>query len=154
MKKISILFVCLGNICRSPMAEMIMRHLVHQKELSDVIHIESAGTAGWHQGETMHCGTQDILERNLIPILPFKSQKITKNALEKFDFIAVMDSQNLHDVETFLGEKNERIFLLTDFCDDADKVPDPWYDGRFDRVYDIITQCCTNWLEQIIQKYF
>ena len=62
MQEFSVLFVCLGNICRSPMAEFIFKHKLQQAGLSELVNVDSAGTAGWHSGEGMHCGTADMLE--------------------------------------------------------------------------------------------
>ena len=149
MKNISILFICLGNICRSPMAEMIMRHLTENAGLQDKIQVASAGTASWHRGESMHCATQDVLQKHNIKISPFTARAIADDALQHFDYIAVMDNQNLSDVEKILGKNPQRIFKLTNFISDTDFVPDPWYDGRFEEVYDIIYRSCVAWLDSL-----
>ena len=76
MQPINILFVCLGNICRSPMAEYLMREKIKQAHLQDKIFTASAGTSGWHDGEGMHCGTADILDQHKIASTDFVSRKV------------------------------------------------------------------------------
>ena len=76
MQPINILFVCLGNICRSPMAEYLMREKIKQAHLQDKIFTASAGTSGWHDGESMHCGTADILDQHKIASNDFVSRKV------------------------------------------------------------------------------
>lgn len=149
MKKIKILFVCLGNICRSPMAEFVMRDLIAKANLSDAIATASCGTSGWHNGEDMHTGTKRILQEQGIDTQGFVSSRLPENALLHYDYIAVMDDNNLIDTEKKLGRNPQRIFKLTDFVEDFDFVPDPWYSGNFDECFKIIQKCCQNWLEII-----
>ncbi|MBR7002037.1 MAG: low molecular weight phosphotyrosine protein phosphatase [Neisseriaceae bacterium] len=149
MKKIHLLFVCLGNICRSPMAEFVMRDLIAKAQLSDKISTASCGTSGWHDGEDMHTGTKRILQEQGIDTQGFVSSRLPENALLQYDYIAVMDDNNLRDVERRLGRNSQRIFKLTDFCEDFDFVPDPWYTGNFEECFEIIYLCCENWLSLI-----
>ncbi|MBR3482762.1 MAG: low molecular weight phosphotyrosine protein phosphatase [Neisseriaceae bacterium] len=149
MKKINLLFVCLGNICRSPMAEFVMRDLIVKAHLSDKIATASCGTSGWHDGEYMHQGTQRLLREHDIKPQPFVSSRLPENALSLFDYIAVMDDNNLRDVEHLLGHNPQRIFKLTDFTENFDFVPDPWYSGNFEECFEIIENCCQNWLKQL-----
>ncbi|MBR5939719.1 MAG: low molecular weight phosphotyrosine protein phosphatase [Neisseriaceae bacterium] len=153
MKKINLLFVCLGNICRSPMAEFVMRDLVFKAHLSDTISTASCGTSGWHDGEYMHKGTQRLLQQHHITPQPFVSSRLSENALSQYDYIAVMDDNNLRDVERILGRNPQRIFKLTDFIDDFDFVPDPWYSGNFEECFDIIYRCCEKWLKVIKKSH-
>lgn len=150
MKKIRILFVCLGNICRSPMAEFVMRHLIEKNQLSNYIKVDSAGTSGWHDGENMHSSTYQMLKQHGIDCENFVSKRLPENALQTYDYIAVMDDNNLYDVKQYLEcDDVQRIFKLTDFCEDFDFVPDPWYTGNFSQTYKIINQCCLKWLEKL-----
>ncbi len=151
MKKIKILFVCLGNICRSPMAEFVMRHLVEQNLLSDYIDVDSAGTSGWHDGENMHRSSYQMLKQHGIDCKNFVSKRLPENALQNYDYVAVMDDSNLSDVYQCLGYDSQRIFKLTDFCEDFDFVPDPWYTGNFFQTYHIINECCLNWIRKLKQ---
>ena len=99
MKKI--LFVCLGNICRSPMAEYILRDMAQKRGIA--VNVASAGTSGWHDGEYMHCGTAEILDGLSIESRDFRSRKMPVDALQYYDYVIVMDDSNLRDVQAALG---------------------------------------------------
>ncbi|MDO5687344.1 MAG: low molecular weight protein-tyrosine-phosphatase [Neisseria sp.] len=152
MKKIHILFVCLGNICRSPIAEVLMRDLIAQVGMSERITTDSAGTSGWHDGKGMHCGSAETLEVNGIDPGRFISKRLPENALNTYDYIVVMDDDNLHEVEQRFGRHPRRIFKLTDFSREYDHVPDPYYTRRFQHSYDIIAQSCRAWLPELIKE--
>ena len=140
MKKI--LFVCLGNICRSPMAEYIFNDTAAKNGIR--AHAESAGTSGWHNGEYMHCGTAEILDGMGIDSHTFTSRKIKSADLAAYDYIIVMDDSNLADVEKLFGRQPEKIFKITDLAPSCgyDHVPDPWYTGNFKETRNILTVCC------------
>src|SRR5579859_5656432 len=90
--------VCMGNICRSPMAEGVFKHLVHEAGLDGQIEVDSAGTTGYHEGERPHRGTLGVLAQNNIPYDGFARQ-ITRADLKSFDYVVVMDDENLADVK-------------------------------------------------------
>ena len=141
MKKI--LFICLGNICRSPMAEYIFRNMAAQRGIA--VQTASAGTSGWHDGEGMHCGTADVLDGLGIASQDFISRKIKKSDLNDYDYLIVMDDSNLRDVEKLFGRQPEKIFKITDLLPQGsgyDHVPDPWYTGNFNETRAILTVCC------------
>ena len=141
MKKI--LFVCLGNICRSPMAEYILRDMAQKRGIA--VNVASAGTSGWHDGEYMHCGTAEILDGLSIESRDFRSRKIPADALQYYDYVIVMDDSNLRDVEKLFGRQPEKIFKITDLLPASsryDHVPDPWYTGNFNETRAILTACC------------
>ena len=121
MKKI--LFVCLGNICRSPMAEYILRDMAQKRGIA--VNVASAGTSGWHDGEYMHCSTAEILDGLSIESRDFRSRKIPADALQYYDYVIVMDDSNLRDVQAALGRyyakrtaasNAMRIIWLNDVC--------------------------------------
>ena len=119
-----ILFVCLGNICRSPMAEYIAKDYVKKNNLNN-IEIKSRGTASYHEGEFMHKGTHTILEKYNIDHLDFKSKQITKNDYIESDFIFVMDDSNYDEIISRFGY-NEKVIKITNFCTlGYSYVPDP-----------------------------
>ncbi len=93
MQPIKILFVCLGNICRSPMAEYVMREKIKQAHLQHKILTASAGTSGWHDGEGMHCGTADILDQHKIASNDFVSRKVRSKDWADFDYLIAMDNE-------------------------------------------------------------
>lgn len=147
----TILFVCLGNICRSPMAEFVMKNLLTKAHLADKFKVLSAGTSGEHNGEGMHYGTKKILQNLNIPSSPFQSQKLTQKLCDEADYIITMDNSNFNNVaKTFTNTQN-KLIKLTSFAKELgyDEVPDPWYSGNFNETYAIISQACVNLLKQL-----
>lgn len=140
MKKVC--FVCLGNICRSTMAEFVMKSL----DDNAVIHVESRGTFNWEHGNPIHSGTKKILKKYHIDYSKHKtSQQITKDDLHQFDYIIGMDSDNVADLlDLSNGQWDDKIHLFIE-----GGVPDPWYTGDFEETYSLVTKGCQNWLEQI-----
>ena len=153
MQTFSVLFVCLGNICRSPMAEFIFKHKLQQAGLSKWVNVDSAGTAGWHSGEGMHCGTADMLELHNIASNCFRSRQIRKQDLANFDYIIAMDDSNLEDLERSFGKHPQQIFKITQLCPDLEKdhIPDPWYTHNFDETYRLLDRCCDALLQKVKQ---
>ena len=141
MKKI--LFICLGNICRSPMAEYLFRSMAAERGIP--VHTASAGTSGWHDGEGMHCGTADVLDGLGIASHDFVSRKLKASDVRDYDYLIVMDDSNLRDVEKLFGRQPEKIFKITDLLPKGSgyhHVPDPWYTGNFNETRAILTACC------------
>jgi protein-tyrosine phosphatase len=139
---IRVLFVCLGNICRSPMAEGVLRHLVQQEGLADQFHIESVGTGTWHIGEPPHAGTQRELNAHGIDLGDKRARQVTASDIDRADYIVAMDRSNVRDLERFArdGALEDKTYLLLDFASASNvrDVPDPYYEGRFDRVYELV----------------
>lgn len=148
---INILFVCLGNICCSPMAEFVMRDKIKRAGLQDAIKTSSAGTSGWHRGENMHCGTADILDLHKIDSTGFRSKKVQSENWQFFDYLLAMDDLNLYDLEIMFGYHPEKLFKITDLCPDLgyDYIPDPWYNKNFAQTYQLLDQCCDVLLNKI-----
>lgn len=132
-------FVCLGNICRSPMAEFVMKAIAEGKDYS----IESRGTSDWEHGNPIHQGTQSILKSYQIPYSDTKrSMPFTVADFDRYDYIIGMDKQNVQDLRALSnGQYDEKIHL---FCDGG--VPDPWYTGDFEETYGLVTRGCQKWL--------
>ena len=115
---VRVLFVCLGNICRSPMAEAIFRDFVVKEGLEEKIVIDSAGTGDWHIGHPPHKGTQKILKENEVSFEGIKARQVEKEDLTKFDYIIAMDNKNIADLKSF-GKTGGYIGRLSDFVPDG-----------------------------------
>ena len=143
-----ILFVCLGNICRSPTAEGVMRHLLRERGLEDEVEVESAGTGAWHVGSPPDDRATDAA-RNRGIALEGAARQVRPEDFEQFDLIVAMDRQNLRDLLDLApdDEARAKVRLL---LDDAD-VPDPYYGGGrgFDEVLDLVEEACEQLLDEV-----
>jgi protein-tyrosine phosphatase len=151
---IQVLFVCLGNICRSPMAEGVFQQMVNEAGLADKIAVDSAGTGSWHVGETAHRGTQQILKQYGIPYNG-RARQISSADMQRDDtYIVAMDSDNLHELERRFG-RHQRLYRLLDFAAETDEenVPDPYYSGNFEYVYQLVKDGCQGLLKEIRQEH-
>ncbi|WP_251713110.1 low molecular weight protein-tyrosine-phosphatase [Lactococcus ileimucosae] len=137
-----IVFVCLGNICRSPMAEFVMKDLA--EKAGKTYEIESRATSSWEHGNPIHPGTRAILKAYDIKFDEEKgSQQITPEDFQYFDQIIAMDASNKRDLEKMApaGQKNKIKMLL------EKSVPDPWYTGDFEETYALVKEGCLKILE-------
>lgn len=147
MKKI--LFVCYGNICRSPMAEFVMKHLVRQAGLADKIIVESAGTDP-SVGTPMSDGTRQQLIKHNIPIARKTSAQFTVDEYRTFDYIVGMDHHNVFEMRRITeGDPENKIYLLLRFAGEDRSVADPWYTDDYAVTYDDVLKGCTALLEVV-----
>ncbi len=151
---IRVLFVCLGNICRSPMAEAVFAHKVRAAGLEDNIDVDSAATGDWNLGNAPHRGTRAVLERAGIDGYTHAARLITPRDLETFDYIITMDNQNLADVRA-MGPARAVVRPFLEYAPNADEteVPDPYYDGGFEGVYELINAAADGLLQAIRQEH-
>ena len=156
MDSTAVLFVCLGNICRSPLAEGIFRARVNERNLSSQFSIDSCGTGGWHAGEPPHAGSIAIAEERGISIAHQRSRKLQRSDFEKYDWIIAMDASNEQHIREAAPSNfpQNRIVRLLDFAPDTQisDVPDPYYVGGFDTVFDLIDSGCQGFLESLQQE--
>lgn len=147
---VKVLFVCLGNICRSPMAEAIMRDLVEKEGLSEKISVDSAGTGSWHIGEPPHKGTVKKLAEYNVSTEGLVARLFSKKDFEEYDYIVGMDESNIRNISRITGQPDDpKVIRLLDLTDAKKDVPDPYYTGDFQETYDLVSEGCRVLLEKI-----
>lgn len=151
---LSVLFVCLGNICRSPLAEGVFLHLAAEAGIHGDLVVDSAGTGAWHVGERPDPRSLEVAARNGIE-LPGRARRVTEDDFSRFDRIVAMDRANLRDLESLRPDGAPAVLeLLRDHDPEPGdgEVPDPYYGGDdgFDRVYDMVRRSCEVLLEDLL----
>ena len=151
MKKI--LFICHGNICRSPMAEMIMKHLVRERELEGQFSIASAATSTEEIGNPVYPPARAELARQGIPVEKRGARQLTRRDYADYDLLIGMDNANIRNMHRMLGGDPEgKIHRLMDFTARPGEVSDPWYSDRFDIAYRDIREGCEKLLAWVLEK--
>lgn len=161
---IRVLFVCLGNICRSPMAEAVFRHKVKEAGLENRIEVDSAGTGDWHIGHAPHEGTRKLLDNKRIPWEGMKARQVNGDDFRQFDYIVAMDDSNVSNLRRIGsaagrassgrepgGVSAPQVCRLLDLVPEQPlrDVPDPYYTGNFEEVYELVAAGCDALLERI-----
>lgn len=150
--RIRVLFVCLGNICRSPLAEGVFRHLVSRAGLADRFEIDSAGTSGYHIGDPPDPRTTRVAAARGVP-LTSRARQIGRADLDGFDYVIVMDAENLSAVRRLATRSAAEVRMLREFDPEAEDpdVPDPYFGGErgFETVHDIVEAGCVGLLQHI-----
>ncbi len=152
-----ILFICLGNICRSPTAEGILRRLVRERELEHRFEIDSAGTGDWHIGCPPDPRAQHASLQRGIDISSLRARQVSAADLARFDSVIAMDLNNLQQLKKLAPvSHHHKIRLLLDYTDTPDhrEVPDPYYGGNhgFDRMIDLLEDACDHLLSSLVEE--
>ena len=140
---IKVLFVCHGNICRSPMAEFLLKDLVTQQSIAHQFHIQSAATSTeeiWNGiGNPVHEGTRKQLQKHGISCEGKRAVQVKKSDYGEYDYLICMDNMNLRNLARICGpDKDNKVYRLLDFTDEKRDVADPWYTGNFEKTYEDI----------------
>lgn len=150
---IKVLFICHGNICRSPMSESVMTHLVAQRNLSSQFQIASAATSREEIGNPPHYGTVHKLREEGIPLIPHRAVQMTKKDYEEYDYLIGMDDWNIKNMMRITGgDPAQKIYKLLEFSGNSRDIADPWYTGNFDVTYNDILEGCEAFLNHCLKS--
>lgn len=156
---VNVLFVCLGNICRSPMAEGLFLHHLEAAGLSDQVRVDSAGTGGWHVGEPADRRMQQTAKSHGVH-LPSRARKVRFSDFTEFDYILAMDRSNYRDLQELVSQTPDataEVILMRHFDEKAPdaEVPDPYYGGAqgFEDVYQMLDRSTLKFMEYIREQH-
>lgn len=148
-----ILFICLGNICRSPMAEYVFKDMIEKRKIQNQFIINSAATNSEEIGNGMHYGTRRKLDEVGIKYDKHIAKKMTAEDYKNYDYLIGMEESNIRNILRIVKNDNEnKIFRLLDFSNNPRDIADPWYTGNFDKTYDDILEGCKGLLDHILNN--
>ncbi len=156
---VSVLFVCMGNICRSPLAEGLFREHVTKADLTERIRVDSAGTHAYHIGSPPDPRSIEIARQHRIDLTWQRARRVHPEDFVQFDYLLAMDQQNIADLQAICPspEWHHKIQLLLDYAPHLpdDEIPDPYYGGitGFSRVFDLIDEACIGLLQQLRRQH-
>lgn len=146
-----ILFICHGNICRSPMAEAVFRHMLEERGLGERFAVDSAAVSAEEIGNPVYPEANRTLVAHGLPASNHHAWQLTRADYDRYDFFIGMDQENIYRMrQIFGGDSQHKVGLLLAYTEHPREVEDPWYTGRFDRVFDLITQGCQALLEALL----
>ena len=150
---IKILFVCHGNICRSPMAEFVLKDIVEQEGCAADFVIDSAATSTEEIGNGIHYGTRRILQEKGIPCTGHRAVQMTKADYEKYDYLIGMDEANVRNMQRIAGGDREgKIHMLLEVAGKSRAIADPWYTGDFETTYEDVKEGCEAFYTYLSQQ--
>ena len=157
-KKVKVLFVCMGNICRSPTAHGVFRQLVIDENLTDIIEIDSAGTHAYHVGNPPDSRAQQTARSRGIDLSDLTARQARSDDFHEFDYVLAMDSDNYHGLRAICPNgMEERLYMFLDFAPTikSREVPDPYYggDSGFEKVFDMVDEASRGLLDDIKSKH-
>ena len=152
-RKIKVLAVCHGNICRSTMAQSVLQHLVNNRGLTDLFHIDSAATSREEIGNGPHYGTVRKLGQVGIPVIPHRAIQMTRQDYLDYDYLIGMDTANIRNMNAIAGgDPQGKIYKLLSFAGEGRDVADPWYTGDFDATYRDVMAGCEGFLSFLEER--
>jgi len=153
--KTKVLFVCMGNICRSPTAEGAFRSIILKQKLSDFFEIDSAGTHAYHIGNPPDSRSQQTARKYGVDLSNQRARKVNESDFYYYDYIIAMDTDNIDILRSIRPTNSQsQIKLLLDYLPDVSiqSVPDPYFEGKFDEVFGMVYTACTSFLENLVKK--
>lgn len=150
---IKILFICHGNICRSPMAQFVFQDMVNKRGLADQFEIDSKATSTEELGNPPHRGTVRKMKEMGIPMIPHRASQLRNSDYGDYDFFIGMDTWNIKNMNRILGGDPEgKVYKLLAFGSDGRDIADPWYTGNFDETYRDVTEGCEGFLRYLAEQ--
>lgn len=152
MRKIKILFVCHGNICRSPMAQFVFQDMVNKRGLADHFTIDSKATSTEELGNSPHPGTVRKMNELGIPMIPHRASQLNRRDYEEYDYFIGMDTWNMRNINRiFGGDPEGKVYKFLSFGSDGRDIADPWYTGNFDETYEDVVEGCEGFLAYLLE---
>ncbi len=147
---INVLFCCHGSICRSPMSQFVLQHMVNEMGIADQFYIYSKATSTEEIGNPPHRGTVRKLKEVGIPVLPHRAEQVTWGDYGKYDYIIGMDTWNIRNLNRMLkGDPDKKVYKFLSFAGSDRDIADPWYTGDFDATYKDVVEGCEGLLEYL-----
>ena len=147
---IKILFICHGNICRSPMAQFVLEDMVEKAGMRDQFMIDSCATSREEIGNGVHYGTKDKLRKEGVRMHDHRARQLTKKDYEEYDYLIGMEETNIRNMKHLLGgDPEHKMMRLLDFSDHPRDIVDPWYTDNFDITYTDIVEGCEEFLKTL-----